>query len=107
MLAAGCEDGSLRLYDVTQDGEPEHIRTFDKQEGKNTVSLLESQPNSRFPLEYKEKNIFFFRNSSECISYAYLGRILSIAWQQSDSDSILVTGSSDSLIRVYNVSTGK
>jgi hypothetical protein len=39
MLAAGCEDGCLRLYDVTQGGGPEYLRTFDKQEGMGRLTI--------------------------------------------------------------------
>lgn len=61
-IAAGCEDGAVRLFDI-QYGGLEPAKTLDKQEF----------------------------------------RVLSLAW--SKCDSIIVTGSTDSTIRVYNVTT--
>ena len=61
-IAAGCEDGSVRIFDV-QFGGLEPTKTLDKQEF----------------------------------------RVLSLAW--SKCDKMIVTGSTDSTIRVYNVNT--
>ena len=61
-IATGCEDGSVRLFDI-QYGGLEPGRTLNKQEF----------------------------------------RVLSLAW--SKCDSIIVTGSTDSTIRIYNVSS--
>jgi WD40 repeat protein len=38
---------------------------------------------------------------------AHIGRILSLVWNSSDQDKTLITGSSDGLVRRYNVSSGK
>lgn len=64
LLAAGCEDGCVRLFDIA-DGNLEFIRGFDKQKG----------------------------------------RILSIAWGV--DNMTIVSGSSDSTIKVWDVKTGK
>ncbi|CAM0136702.1 U3 small nucleolar RNA-associated protein [Umbelopsis sp. WA50703] len=64
LLAAGCEDGCVRLFDIA-DGNLEFIRAFDKQKG----------------------------------------RILSIAWGV--NDMTIVSGSSDSTIKVWDVKNGK
>ena len=63
-IAAGCEDGSVRLFDI-QYGGLEPGKTLNKQEF----------------------------------------RVLSLAW--SKCDSIIVTGSTDSTIRIYNVITSR
>ncbi|KAL0093230.1 WD40-repeat-containing domain protein [Phycomyces blakesleeanus] len=63
-LAAGCEDGCIRLFNIS-DGSLEYMRSFESQKG----------------------------------------RILSVAW--SPEDDFIVSGGSDSSIRIWNVVTGR
>ncbi|KAI9027231.1 WD40-repeat-containing domain protein [Phycomyces nitens] len=63
-LAAGCEDGCIRLFDIT-DNSLEYMRSFEAQKG----------------------------------------RILSVSW--SPEDDFIVSGGSDSSIRIWNVVTGR
>lgn len=64
ILAASCEDGSIRLFNITHSS-LEYFKTFDRQPG----------------------------------------RILSLAWHP--TDRTLVSGSSEGIIRVWDVATGR